>query len=159
DTIHVIFMCHSIYYYLIKGFGNTNLLQQGTWSLFASIAINIVMAFTVQSYFTQRIYTLSPPQMKWWLSGIIGLFVLAHFCFGMETVVYFFIIKDFSRLKEIKFISVLPFGITAILSDVFVATALCFLLASNHSEFEETNLIIHRLIVFAINRCILTSYV
>lgn len=73
----------------------------------------------------------------------------------------------------------LPFATTAILSDILIAVALCVLLGSNRSEFEEfvftppsrvetensyacessTNNLINRLIVFAINRCILTSYV
>jgi len=159
DTLHVILMCHTMYYYLISGFGNVQALAQGTWSLFASIAINIVMAFTVQCFFTKRIYSLSPERIKWWLSGIIGLSVVAHFCFGIETVVYFFIKREFSRLKEVNFISVLPFAIMAILSDILIATALCFLLASNRSEFEDTNTIINKLIVYAINRCILTSAV
>ncbi|KAF5371827.1 hypothetical protein D9615_009571 [Tricholomella constricta] len=159
DTLHVILMCHSMYYYLISGFGNALMLVEGNWSLFTSIAINVIIAFVVQCFFTKRIYTLSPDRIKWWLSGIIGLTVFAHFFFGMETVVYFFKKREFSRLKELNFISVLPFAITAILSDILIATALVLLLASNLSDFEDTNTIINRLIVYAINRCILTSAV
>ncbi|RDB25971.1 hypothetical protein Hypma_006515 [Hypsizygus marmoreus] len=159
DTLHTILMCHAMYHYLISGFGNPLALVQGTWSLFASIAINVIMAFVVQCFFTKRIYTLSPERIKWWLSGPIGLSVFAHFFFGIETVVYFSIIKDFARLHEANFISVLPFAIFAILSDLLIAGALCLLLASNRSEFEDTNNIINSLIVYAINRCILTSAV
>ncbi|KAF8071736.1 hypothetical protein FPV67DRAFT_893955 [Lyophyllum atratum] len=159
DSIHVILMCHTMYHYLISGFGNVQNLLEGTWSLFTSIAINIIIAFVVQCFFTKRIYTLSPDRLKWWLSGIIGLSVLVHFFLGIETVVFFFLKKEFSRLKEVNFISVLPFAVFAILSDIFIATALCLLLASNRSDYEDTNTIINKLIVYAINRCILTSAV
>ncbi|GLB40208.1 hypothetical protein LshimejAT787_0800790 [Lyophyllum shimeji] len=159
DTLHVILMCHTMYHYLISGFGNVHMLAEGTWSLFASIAINIIIAFVVQCFFTQRIFVLSPERIKWWLSSIIGISVFAHFVFGLETVVFLFIKKEFARLNELNYISVLPFGVTAILSDIFIATALCFLLASNRSDYEDTNTVINKLIVYAINRCILTSAV
>ncbi|KAF9468118.1 hypothetical protein BDZ94DRAFT_843638 [Collybia nuda] len=161
DTLHVILMCHAMYFYLITGFGNPHALAEGTWSLYVitSIALNVLMAFLVQCFFTQRIFKLSSPRIKWWLSGIIALCVVAHFCFGMETVVWFFLKKDFARLKEANFQSVLPFAITAILSDIMIAVTLCLLLASNRSEFQDTNNIINRLIIYAINRCILTSAV
>lgn len=47
----------------------------------------------------------------------------------------------------------------AILSDIMIAVTLCLLLASNRSEFQDTNSIINHLIIYAINRCILTSCV
>ena len=53
----------------------------------------------------------------------------------------------------------LPFGVLAILSDILIAAALCLLLANNRSEFDDTNTVVNRLIVYAINRCVLTSYV
>lgn len=58
-----------------------------------------------------------------------------------------------------QFIAALPFAVTAILSDVFIALALCLLLDSNRSEFQDTNNVINKLIVYAVNRCILTSCV
>ncbi|KIK10263.1 hypothetical protein K443DRAFT_670885 [Laccaria amethystina LaAM-08-1] len=159
DTLHVIFMCHSIHFYLITGFGNPAALASGTWSLYTSIAINVLMAFVVQSFFTQRIHELCPKSKRWWVSSLIGFLVLAHVCFGMETVAYFFIKREFSRLREVSISSVLPFGVLAILSDILIAMALCLLLDSNRSDFEDTNHLINKLIVFAINRCILTSAV
>jgi len=117
------------------------------------------MAFVVQSFFTQRIHELCPKSKRWWVSSLIGFLVLAHVCFGMETVAYFFIKREFSRLREVSISSVLPFGVLAILSDILIAMALCLLLDSNRSDFEDTNHLINKLIVFAINRCILTSAV
>ncbi|KAF8992835.1 hypothetical protein BDQ17DRAFT_187197 [Cyathus striatus] len=156
DTLHVILMCHSLHYYLITEFGNLIAHTEGTWSLVASIGINVIIALIVQSFFTQRIHTISPANKKWWISGIIGFTVVVHFAFGMETVVLIFIKKKFSRLKEIRMVAALPFGVFVVLSDVFIALALCILLHSNRSDFEDTNSLINKLIVYAINRCLLT---
>jgi len=65
--------------------------------------------------------------------------------------------KEFALFKEVTLIAAVPFGITAVLSDIIIAIALCILLGSNRSSFEDTNNIINKLIVFAINRCILIS--
>jgi len=159
DTLHVVFMCHAIYYYLVTSFGNSKALLDGTWSIYASMTVNIFMAFVIQCFYVKHIHLLSPRRIKWWLSSAIALFVLAHFCFGIDTVTQFFIKKSFGRLSEATYNGALPFATTAILSDILIAVALCVLLGSNRSEFEDTNNLINRLIVFAINRCILTSAV
>ncbi|KAJ3573634.1 hypothetical protein NP233_g2302 [Leucocoprinus birnbaumii] len=174
----------AVHHYLIRGFSEAALLSDGVWSLYASVAVNVLIAFISQSFFTIRIHKLSPDQQKWWISGPIGFLVFAHLCklldkfrahknisaqyygpntgFGMvcriaETIAYFFIKKEFIRLKDITLIAATPFGITAILSDIVIALALCILLHNNKSEFEDTNHIINKLIVYAINRCLLTS--
>jgi len=159
DTLHVIFMCHALYFYLITGFGNPLLLMNGTWPLFSSIAINVVVAFIVQCFFTERIFQLCPPGKRWWVTGIIAITVLAHFVFGLETVVFLSMKKEFARFKEVTLIAAVPFGVAAVLSDIIIAVALCVLLGSNRSSFDDTNSVINKLIVFAINRCILTSTV
>jgi len=85
--------------------------------------------------------------------------VFLHLCFGMETVIEFGLKRNFARFNEVKYLAVLPFGIAAVLSDILIAVTLCLLLHNNRSEFRDTNSLIDRLVVFAINRCILTSLV
>jgi len=159
DTLHVVFMCHALYFYLILGFGNPQALVDGTWTLLSSIGVNVIVSFIAQCFFTERIFQLCPPRKRWWVTGIIWITVLAHLVFGMETVVFLFIKKEFSRFKEVTLIAAVPFGICAVISDILIAVALCVLLGSNRSAFQDTNNIINKLIIFAINRCILTSAV
>jgi len=159
DTLHVAFMCHALYFYLIIGFGNPLALADGIWPLFGSIAINVVVAFIVQCFFTERIFQLCSPRKRCWVTGIIAITVLAHFVFGLETVIFLSMKKEFTRFKEVTLIAAVPFGISTVLSDIIIAIALCVLLGSNRSSFDDTNNIINKLIVFAINRCILTSTV
>ncbi|KAF8962751.1 hypothetical protein BDZ97DRAFT_1091787 [Flammula alnicola] len=162
DTIHAIFMCHALHFYLIVGFVDHSLLINGTWSLFMSVAINVILAFIVQAFFTHRIFLLCSVGKRNWVTGVIGFFVIAHFgeqhfefdmirqglqpsrkVFGIMTVVNLFVKKRFILLQEVSLSSVVPFGIATILSDIMIAVAL----------------VINKLIIFAINRCILTSAV
>jgi len=52
---------------------------------------------------------------------------------------------------------VVPFGAAAIFSDIMIAATLCIILDHNRTGFENTNTLINKLIIYAINRCILTS--
>ncbi|KDR76332.1 hypothetical protein GALMADRAFT_247721 [Galerina marginata CBS 339.88] len=159
DTFHSIFVGHCVHRFLIAGFVDRSLLVNGNWSLFLSIGTNVLEAFIVQAFFAHRIFILCSPEKRWWVAGVIGFFVVAHFAFGLKTVVYLFITKEFARLQELSASSIVPFGITTIISDILIAVALCILLHSNRSEFGDTNTIINKLILYAINRCILTTAV
>ncbi|KDQ57197.1 hypothetical protein JAAARDRAFT_207512 [Jaapia argillacea MUCL 33604] len=159
DTIHIIFVCHAMYYYLITNYNNPPGLVDGTWSLYTSVALNVLIAFIVQCFFTKRIYILSSLRVRWWLTSVTALSVLGHFALGMETVVELFLKKELSRLSEITLNSALPFALLAVLSDILVAGALCGLLWNNRSDFKDTNSLVNNLIIWAINRCLLTSFV
>ncbi|KAK0469781.1 uncharacterized protein EV420DRAFT_1634201 [Desarmillaria tabescens] len=193
DTVHVVFMCHAIHWYLIAGFGNPAHLVEGTWSLFVSITSSSkgdvlatgqcdnklpecdlynlasslngytgVRSLSTLTYFPavfHRGFSVCPKPYKWWMTSVIGSMLFAHFCFGLETVGQFFVKKEFSRLNEAFFVAVLPFGITAILSDILIALGLCLLLERSRTDFANTNYLIKTLIGYAITRCLLTSLV
>ncbi|SJL09650.1 uncharacterized protein ARMOST_13031 [Armillaria ostoyae] len=159
-------------YFKIAGFGNPAHLVEGTWSLFSSIMINVIIALLVQCFFALRIHGLCPKPYKWWMTSVIGSMVFAHFCFGLGEITgvsdypsannhsiwqKLFVKKEFSRLNEVNFVAVLPFGITAILSDILIAVGLCLLLERSRTDFANTNYLITTLIGYAITRCLLTS--
>lgn len=159
DTLHVSLMCRALYYYLVTSFGNPDNLATGDWSLFTSLGLNLCMAVLVQTYFAFRIYYLTRSSMRWWLTSLLMLLVFAHFAFGLETVILMFIKKEFTALSQITLYAATPFAITAVLSDVFIAASLCILLHGNRSPVVETNTLVNTLIIYAINRCLLTSLV
>ncbi|KAJ8692915.1 hypothetical protein PTI98_010181 [Pleurotus ostreatus] len=98
DTLHVAFMGHALYYYLIISYGVPLQLEEGTFSLFvrvassydgllsissdgqASIAINVLMALAVQWFFSVRIFQLRSGKITLCLAIVSAFFVFAHFC-------------------------------------------------------------------------------
>ncbi|KAF9458310.1 hypothetical protein BDZ94DRAFT_1240102 [Collybia nuda] len=168
DTVQTILVSLAMYHYLITNYANPFALAVGHWSLNVcficlekvSVALNVTIAFFVQCFFTVRIFRLSPPKIKWWLSSVIALVVFGHFCFGIETVVFLKTLTDFQRLlKELQFIAATPFAALAALSDILIAASLCVLLHGSRTGFRSTNAIVTTLIIYAINRCLLTSVV
>ncbi|KIM59515.1 hypothetical protein SCLCIDRAFT_993008 [Scleroderma citrinum Foug A] len=159
DTLHISLTCHSMYYYLVSNFGNVAALAVGTWSLYASLAVNLCIAVLVQMFFSLRIFYLCRQEIRWIVSAPIVLMVVVHFAFGIETVVFMFMKEQFQALSQITYYAATPFAVTAVLSDILIAGALCILLYGKRSPFFQTNDLVDSLIVYAINRCLLTSLV
>ncbi|EGO03142.1 hypothetical protein SERLA73DRAFT_176663 [Serpula lacrymans var. lacrymans S7.3] len=159
DTTHITFMCHCMYYYLITNYSQPSALAQGIWSLDMSMAVNLLIAVLVQTYFALLIFRLSSMRVRWWITSIIMLFVVAHFAFGLETVALMYIGKDFTALRQMILIAAMPFALFAVLSDLCITAALCILLYGRRGIFRRTHAIVDTLIVYAINRCLLTSVV
>ncbi|KAI6139612.1 hypothetical protein EDD17DRAFT_341614 [Pisolithus thermaeus] len=158
DTAHITLMCHALYYYLVSSYGVTTSLAYGIWSLFASVAVNLTIACAVQAFFTNQVCR---PRLRWLVTLPIIITVLAHLGFGIETVVFMFIKKQLSSLSQLTYYAVTPFGAALVVSDVFIAVALCLLLRENSSltVFPRTKHLINILMIYAINRCLLTSAV
>lgn len=158
DTIHVVFMCHSVHSYAIVEYGNPSAIQVANWSLIASVMMNLVMIIIVQCFFTYRIFMLCRPSRRWWVGGYIAILVTCHAGWGLATCVFFFIRRNFVLFQQLRQ-AVVPFAVFDVLSDLSISAALCVLLWGHRSGFEDTNLVINRLIIFLINRCILTCAV
>lgn len=83
DTLHISFVCHILYYYLITNYGVPTSLDYIIWSLPASVLVNVFVVSIVQCFFARQIYRLCRPGVKWLVTGPIILFVLAQFGFGV----------------------------------------------------------------------------
>jgi hypothetical protein len=159
DTVHFAFISLTVYFYLVTNYFNPAGLVDGHWSLFLSVMLNAIIACVVQSFFVIRIFRLCNAKVRWWVASVLGIIVLCHFVFGTETVVFMFIKKELSKIPEIKLFAATPFAIFAVLSDILIAGSLCYLLHGSRTGFRRTDALVTTLIVYAINRCLLTSVV
>jgi len=157
ETLHVAFVNRFLYIYLIMDFGNPLALIKGHWTLYISILCNLIVVIIAQTFFATRIHALAK---KYWLTGIIGLCILAHIAFGIETVVRSFQHQLFTDLAKYKFNTVLPLGLFSVVPDVLISASLCYYLKSNRDQItgiKSTEIVIDLLIKYAINRVLLTS--
>ncbi|KAI6143140.1 hypothetical protein EDD17DRAFT_209728 [Pisolithus thermaeus] len=162
DTLHLSFVCHILYYYLITNYGVPTSLNYIVWSLPASVLVNVLVVSMAQCFFTHQIYHLCRPGVKWLVTGPIMLFVLAQFAFGMETVILEFINRNASVQTQITFYDVTPAWATIVVAEVLITVSLCILLYDRDSRpvfLPGTKRLVNTLIIYAINRCLLTSLV
>ncbi|KAL4073585.1 hypothetical protein J3A83DRAFT_4229728 [Scleroderma citrinum] len=160
DTLHVSLMCHALYYYLISDYGIVSTLGDSVWSLFASVAVNLCIACVVQAFFTVRIFYLCHRRLRWLVTIPIIVAVLVHLGFGIETVVFLSTKGRFnlSSFSQLALYSVAP-SAAIVISDVLITIALCVLLRKyiSHVVSSRIRRLINTLVIYAINRCLLTS--
>ncbi|KAL0574924.1 hypothetical protein V5O48_007046 [Marasmius crinis-equi] len=122
--------------------------------------MNLVLAVIVQGFFTHQVYTISRGVVRWILTPLLVVLVVLHFVFGIETVAWLFIETTFVKFQTsemVKLAAATPFAIFAVLSDIVVAGSLCVLLHESRTGLGKTNTIITSLMIYAVNRCLLTS--
>ncbi|KAI0346266.1 hypothetical protein BDW22DRAFT_1352328 [Trametopsis cervina] len=157
DSVHIVLVCHAVFHYLVSNFSHPAALAEGIWSLWLSILVNCVTACIVQGFFAMRLYVLMGSPARNWVVPAIMLLVLGHMAFGVESAIFGLIEKTFVGFQSKLYISALPFAVFAVLSDVVIAGALCIKLHRTKSYLMTGNSVINHLIIFAVNRCLLTA--
>ncbi|KAI6104607.1 hypothetical protein EV401DRAFT_660211 [Pisolithus croceorrhizus] len=161
DTLHVSFVCHMLYHYLITNYGVPSSLEYIVWSWPASVIVNLLAILAVQFFFAYKIHYLCPPKVRWLVTAPILLFVVAHFVFEVVTVVVTFIDTNTNVLAQTWYYSVTPSAATVTVAEVLITVSLCVLLydGGSHAAFPRTKRLVNTLIVYAANRCLLTLLV
>ncbi|KAF9063561.1 hypothetical protein BDP27DRAFT_232790 [Rhodocollybia butyracea] len=160
DTAHAAVVCHIVYHYLISNAFNPTAFLLPVWSLPASVAINALVVAVCQLYFMSVVYKLSK---KGWirisLTAFIMISIILHFGWGIATVVFMALQKTLAGYVTKQAIAFLPYTITQLPVDFALAGSLCILLYKKRTGFRRTETLINTLIIYAVNRCILTSAV
>ncbi|KAJ8090192.1 hypothetical protein PM082_018782 [Marasmius tenuissimus] len=155
DTIHQIFICHTIYTYLVLDAGDPLALNTVVWSLLAEVLFNGLIGFLVQSFLTWRVWLLS--KRNYWLTAPAFLLVLAEFgciiAFGIKALVF---VRTFADLATMKWLSILVNALAAA-GDVYITGSLSFLLHRSRTGFQRSDAIITKLIHFTVNTGLLTT--
>ncbi|KAI6132577.1 hypothetical protein EDD16DRAFT_417427 [Pisolithus croceorrhizus] len=133
-------------------------LEYIVWSFPASLLMNLLVVSAVQCFFAYKIYYLCRPQVKWLVTAPIILSVFTHLGFGVETVVLVSVNDAFSFLPRIRSYALIPCAAAIVLGEVLITLSLCILLYDNgsHSAFPRTKHILNTLVIYAVNRCLLT---
>ncbi|KAI6141379.1 hypothetical protein EDD17DRAFT_1902530 [Pisolithus thermaeus] len=180
DTVHVSFMIHVFYYYLIATYGVPTSFEYVIWFVHTGIGSNecvfiasehclrqysavlqVFIIFAVQCFFAHQIHYLCHSQLKWWLTTPIMLFVLAQAGSGLVTDVLELINPNDNVATQIMFYSGIPNVVLVAIADVLIAVSLCVLLyeRGSSSAIPRTKRLLNTLIIYTVNRCLLTSLV
>ncbi|KAF8180653.1 hypothetical protein BJ912DRAFT_1062429 [Pholiota molesta] len=156
DTLTIIFETHGLYHYLIVTLGNFEMLLIQVWSVQVEALIAYTIMLTTQGFFVVRIWELTG--RKKLLPGVITFFSLAAFGSALAIV-----IKIYVQILEFISPSLYEILVAANKSletcaDALITAALCFYLHRGRSEISRTNTMINKLIVFAVNRGVITTF-
>lgn len=161
DTLHVAFMCHQLYHYLIINYGVPASVEYIVWSFPASVIPNLLVILIVQFFFAHKIHRLCRREVRWWVTAPIILLVLAQYGFGMVVAILMFSDNNTSILTQTWYYSVTPSAAIVVVAEVVITVSLCVLLydGGSHSSFPRTKRLVNTLITYAVNRCLLSLLV
>ncbi|KAJ7627936.1 hypothetical protein DFH06DRAFT_1226740 [Mycena polygramma] len=154
DTMHLCFVIHTVYHYLISHYYQNETLQVMIWSVSLEALPTGVTAGLVQCFYAHRIWRMS--HHNWVLTGFILVLVLATAACGTAWVV---LALEAGTYEHLLRISPLTISINALSTgaDVTITTTLCFMLHQTRPASLETETMVNRLILFTINTGLLTS--
>ncbi|OAX40816.1 hypothetical protein K503DRAFT_864334 [Rhizopogon vinicolor AM-OR11-026] len=155
DALHLAFVIHSIYYYLVTNYANFNALTEIVWSGKLQIAFNMFTVWIVHFLYAYRIWIVSTGRSRV-LPITVGIIVTL--ALGVATVVTYEVYRShlFTDLARIEW-STLMYLSTVTFIDFVIASSLCYLLATSRTGFSSTDSFLTKLMVYTINTGCLTS--
>ncbi|KAI6106784.1 hypothetical protein EV401DRAFT_2077725 [Pisolithus croceorrhizus] len=200
DTLHVSFVCHVLYHYLVRSTCLLLVTVVLNYSRSQTTAFRQVWTILSGPYqyeypvfylaLTECIALLGigsdefcRPRLKWLVTVPIMLFVLAQFGFGIGTAVLEysnlskyvtgililvgrFVSHGSGVLEQITYYDVTPAWAIIAVAEVLITASLCVVFYSSSSGpifsrwlQSTTKRLLNTLIIYAVNRCLLTSLV
>ncbi|KAH8115394.1 hypothetical protein DFH11DRAFT_1507892 [Phellopilus nigrolimitatus] len=156
DLIHSVFICQSVWHYLVLSWGDLDELDHLTW--LASIAVTGLITFVVQTFFANRVWRLSKH------NAIITALIVVVAVVRLGSALSMFIWPPRIRLKHFslfiqKFRWLFTFGLAlSCIIDALITSSLCYYLQGSRTGYSSIDDIIHRLLLYTINNGLLTSF-
>ncbi|KIJ45015.1 hypothetical protein M422DRAFT_30180 [Sphaerobolus stellatus SS14] len=161
-TLQTIFTGHQLYYTFIISTGNPALMDRISFSALGEYACTQLTAFVAQLFFASRIWLVSKSlhsRVRYMAVPVIVLGLLQMNA-GLAIVSIEAISKTFSSLRSrrhiLRDVMTLQGSATAA-CDILISISLCYVFHSHRSGIKRTDSLINRMIIYAINRGIVTS--
>ncbi|KAF9474071.1 hypothetical protein BDN70DRAFT_936930 [Pholiota conissans] len=154
DAIHLAFISHTVYHYVITNYHHPENLLLITWSVIMEALFTGVNGGLVQTFYVMRVWRLS--HQNSFLAGGILFFILCTTGCGTAWVVLGMQMGTYERLLSITPLTITINALSTFV-DISIAASLCILLNKSRTGFKKSDSIINRLIIFVVNTGVLTT--
>ncbi|TRM69025.1 hypothetical protein BD626DRAFT_562837 [Schizophyllum amplum] len=158
DTLHLIFVCHASYYYLITNYFNPVALTAANWSIITQIIITCISNVIIRGLYAHRVWSFArrKPMLAIPLVGLIVLTIIASFGSGLGFSIRVFQAPQFSGFDKFSYLMYTALG-TGVGVDAMIALVLCVSLSTSRTGFKRTDSLVNILMAYTINTSLLTS--
>ncbi|PPQ73079.1 hypothetical protein CVT26_014645 [Gymnopilus dilepis] len=154
ETFQIVVLFQVTYFYFIDNFGNVPGLLTIHWQDSAQLIGTYLSAFIVQMYFAYCVYTLEKTNKI--AAGIITTLAVVQIGSGIAQVVVTSKLTSFTELDSSKPYTTLE-AASACLCDIMITFFLVRSLGKHRGEIRSTNSLLTNLMIFAVNRGVLTA--
>ncbi|KAJ7598418.1 hypothetical protein C8J56DRAFT_1020264 [Mycena floridula] len=158
-TIHSIFACNTVYHYVIITYTQPELLISGEWSVYAATSVGVVLCLCIQIFYAKMLYTLSRKTWRLVLTIILAILIVGQLAFGILLSVKLFQLWDLPKTKAAVYIAMVPLYTVRVVLDIVTSIALCIILYDSRPSMDRASKLVNTLIVYAMNRFVLTTLV
>ncbi|KAF5370471.1 hypothetical protein D9615_009756 [Tricholomella constricta] len=154
DTLHLAFVTHGLYFYLVSNFGNLVALVSPTWSFLVEIYLTCVSDFIVRCIYGRRVWIVTGQNKL--LAACIAITSTLTCVTGFAFASRAFSVKTFENFSKISYFLYIALG-SGVVADLLIASSLCLYLSKSRTGFRKTDSIVNALIMYAINTSLLTT--
>ncbi|KAF9255328.1 hypothetical protein L218DRAFT_1081903 [Marasmius fiardii PR-910] len=161
ETLQIAIFYFGTYSHIIGGFGDPIKLLAIEWADYTQLLLLYLSAVIVQFYFCYCIYKFihlakTSRFIVWLLPGTIALLILLELGAGIAQVIQTSQVTSFIQLSGVKEMTSLQ-SAAAFIVDAMITISLVVVLRGKKSEIKQTNNMLDKLILYAINRGFLTA--
>ncbi|KAH9923528.1 uncharacterized protein B0H18DRAFT_464956 [Fomitopsis serialis] len=156
DTLHLAFIGHAVYIYVITDFGNMQAIDQPLWSMTAHVLLSNLSDFLVRGVFSYRIWRVSVHYRVWRVVtiGATSLVVFGSACafsaWGFTSAEYVF------EQRELSIFIYTNLALSMV-ADVLIAVFFSSILQRRRTGMPTTEYIIDYLMIYSISTGLLTT--
>lgn len=160
-SVHAFFVCHLVYHYLVRTYTNPLMLVDGVWSVYTATLIGVLVCPIIQLFFVRTIYHLVGKPWRLILTVVLTVLIAAQLALGLFLCVREYQIWRLADLHQVAHIAMIPLFAVRVAGDAIIATTLCvcFYDAKTTVSSRRTMGMLNWLMVYAINRFVLTAAV
>ncbi|KAF8989896.1 hypothetical protein BDQ17DRAFT_1434157 [Cyathus striatus] len=147
---------HAVYYYTVLEWGNVKALENIVWSVASTLLTTHCVEVVVHFWFAYRVWIMS--KRNKFVVSLICFFTFCNFVLGFSTWLTSLLSSSFSSIRLDTTATLAKTALScAIATDWTIAISLIYYLNEHRTGFTGTNMLINRLIFYAINIGLLTS--
>ncbi|KAG1724020.1 hypothetical protein EDB19DRAFT_324044 [Suillus lakei] len=154
ETAHTALSIHSVEYYLIMHFGDTENLAYAVWSMGATYFVGFIIAYAVNLCFIWRILRLS---QKRWIAVCFFIVATVRCGFGLTNCSSSFRYTMWKTFRARVFPTMVVGWVLSAVVDSAIAFTLCLYLRKRRTGMNRTDSILNRLLLYSINTGVVTS--
>ncbi|KAF5372558.1 hypothetical protein D9758_005187 [Tetrapyrgos nigripes] len=158
-TVHAFFVCHTVYHYSILTYTRPLWIIDGEWSVYAATSVGVVLCFCIQTFFGRMLFLLTKGKLRWFITPVLAALVLGQVAFGIYLSYRMFSIWSLVNIHEMVYDAMVPLFVIRVASDTLTSVALCYVLFDSRTSFGKSRELIKTLIIYAMERFVLTTLV
>ncbi|KAG1822497.1 uncharacterized protein BJ212DRAFT_807531 [Suillus subaureus] len=155
DALHLVFIVHCVYYYLVINYANIGALMDVVWSFKLQILLEILIIQGVHFLYLYRVWIVNKGRSRI-LPFTVGIIIISNSGVAIALIWALYQCRMFSDLVKMEWTTFLTLG-SITFADFIIASSLCYLLATSRTGFSSTDSLITKLMAYIINTGCLTS--